>query len=205
MSFYGQKRKNWIWALIFVLLIFLHFSKIILPLENLIISSIKPGETLNTMATDAVAELKKMEKERDASAIAKVATDKQEIENQRTTHVNNVTELVKSGKIGDITINDKDKAGFLSYLFSPVKDGKTQEALDYDKLTLEQKINYSYKLFKNIKDDDTVRVAAKELQLKKLLDAKKADKTPSGGADNKDNKGFVASMSKFNMKDLKKD
>ncbi len=46
MSFYSKKRRSWIWVLIFVLILFLHFTKIILPLENLIISGIKPLASL---------------------------------------------------------------------------------------------------------------------------------------------------------------
>lgn len=172
---------------------------------NGIIGSIKPGETLNSLAADAVNSLKKIEKERDAAAIAKVADDKKELERQRTDYINNVTEVIKSGKVGDITINEKDRAAFMTYLFTPVKDGKTQEALDYEKLTLDEKLNYSFKLFKNIKDADIAATGAKELNLKQLLAAKKQQRTPEGGASNKDEKGFVSNMSKFNMKDLKKD
>ena len=172
---------------------------------NGIIGSIKPGETLNSLATDAVAALKQIEKDRNDAAVAQVAKDKLELERQNSEHINNVTNLVKSGKIGEISINEKDRAAFMSYLFTPVKDGKTQEALDYDKLTLEQKLSYSFRLFKNIKDGDIAAAGAKELNLKKLMDAKKADKTPEGGADSKDGKGFVSNMNKFNMKDLKKD
>lgn len=42
MSFYSKKRKSWVWIIIFILIIFLHVTKIILPLENLVINGIKP-------------------------------------------------------------------------------------------------------------------------------------------------------------------
>ncbi|MEI6835593.1 MAG: rod shape-determining protein MreC [Candidatus Falkowbacteria bacterium] len=42
MAFYSKKNKNWIWALAFSLVIFLHFTKILAPLENLAIFSAKP-------------------------------------------------------------------------------------------------------------------------------------------------------------------
>ena len=42
MAFYSKKNKNWIWALVFGLIIFLHFTRILAPLENLAISAVKP-------------------------------------------------------------------------------------------------------------------------------------------------------------------
>ena len=42
MAFYGKKKKNWLWAVAIVLVIFLHFIKVLSPLENLAISAVKP-------------------------------------------------------------------------------------------------------------------------------------------------------------------
>lgn len=42
MAFYGRKNKSWWWAVILVLVFFLHFIKVLAPLENLAISTIKP-------------------------------------------------------------------------------------------------------------------------------------------------------------------
>lgn len=42
MSFYVRKNKNWWWPLIFVLILIFHFTKILSPLENLAISTVKP-------------------------------------------------------------------------------------------------------------------------------------------------------------------
>lgn len=42
MAFYNQKKRTWLWALIVVVLIFLHFLKVLAPIENLVINSVKP-------------------------------------------------------------------------------------------------------------------------------------------------------------------
>jgi len=42
MAFYGKKKKSWLWAVAVVLVIFLHFIKVLSPLENAAISTIKP-------------------------------------------------------------------------------------------------------------------------------------------------------------------
>lgn len=42
MAFYDKKNKSWVWGLIFALIIILHFIKVLTPLENLAISTIKP-------------------------------------------------------------------------------------------------------------------------------------------------------------------
>ena len=42
MAFYSKKNKNWIWGLTFILIVFLHFTKILAPIENLAMSAINP-------------------------------------------------------------------------------------------------------------------------------------------------------------------
>ena len=42
MAFYGKKNKNWLWAVIFGLIVILHFTKVLAPLENLATTAIKP-------------------------------------------------------------------------------------------------------------------------------------------------------------------
>lgn len=167
-----------------------------------IASTIKPGETLNTMAANAVEELKKIEKDRNAAAVATITAEKQAKDQARIEHINNVTKLVKSGKLSNININDKDQEGFLAYLFTPVKDGKTQEMLDYEKLTTEQNLYYSYKMFKKIDDTTTAAAVAKSMKLKDLLSKKKPEKTGSSSTD-KDAKGFVNNMNDFSLSDVK--
>lgn len=46
MAFYNKKNKNYLWLIILVLIIILHFTKVIRPLENLVISGIKPLASL---------------------------------------------------------------------------------------------------------------------------------------------------------------
>ena len=42
MAFYSKKNKSWLWVVIFGFIVILHFTKALLPLENLAISAIKP-------------------------------------------------------------------------------------------------------------------------------------------------------------------
>lgn len=42
MAFYARKNKNWWWVIVLISLVFLHFTKLLAPLENLAISSVKP-------------------------------------------------------------------------------------------------------------------------------------------------------------------
>ena len=42
MAFYGKKNKSWIWPLVFILIIFLHLTKVLVPVENVAISVVKP-------------------------------------------------------------------------------------------------------------------------------------------------------------------
>ena len=42
MAFYGKKNKKWWWGIAFVSLIILHLVKILVPIENLAISAVKP-------------------------------------------------------------------------------------------------------------------------------------------------------------------
>jgi rod shape-determining protein MreC len=42
MAFYGKKNKSWLWIIIFGVIVILHFTKVLFPLENLAISTIKP-------------------------------------------------------------------------------------------------------------------------------------------------------------------
>ncbi len=42
MAFYSKKNKNWMWGFIFILIVVLHFTKVLSPLENLAVSVVKP-------------------------------------------------------------------------------------------------------------------------------------------------------------------
>ena len=42
MAFYGKKKKSWLWIVAFGLIIVLHFTKVLKPLENLAVSTVKP-------------------------------------------------------------------------------------------------------------------------------------------------------------------
>lgn len=42
MAFYAKKKRTWLWAVAFVLVIFLHFIKVLSPIENLAINTVKP-------------------------------------------------------------------------------------------------------------------------------------------------------------------
>ena len=45
MAFYGKKKKTWLWPVAFVLVIFLHFIKVLAPIENLAVSTVRPLAT----------------------------------------------------------------------------------------------------------------------------------------------------------------
>ena len=42
MAFYARKNRSWMWAVAAVVVIFLHFIKVLAPLENLTIQTVKP-------------------------------------------------------------------------------------------------------------------------------------------------------------------
>ena len=42
MAFYGKKNRSWWWAIVFGLILFLHFIRVLVPLENLAVGAVKP-------------------------------------------------------------------------------------------------------------------------------------------------------------------
>jgi len=89
----------------------------------------------------------------------------QESEKQRQEKVDNywksVNDTVASGKIKNLSIPDKDKGGFLSYVSEPVdKNGNTKEILDASKEEVDTKLLISYIRYKGFKMDDFINSKA---------------------------------------------
>lgn len=61
---------------------------------------------------------------------------------------NSVNTTVKNGKLGNINIPLPEREGFLSYLSSPVQNGKSQDMLDAEKDTVESDLLMSYLRYK---------------------------------------------------------
>ena len=107
------------------------------------------ANALNEATTEALKELATNKQAIDKENQIKLKQQQEEEARRVTEYWNEMKTLVNKGTISDtLTIPEKDKEGFFRYLSAPVKNGLSQDMIDEDSITQEERLMLSYIRYK---------------------------------------------------------
>ena len=126
-------------------------------------------ETITSTAADAIITLKQISEEkaveRENAYKAQQLAQEQEVDK----YWNEVSSVIKGGKIKDITIPDAEKDGFFKYLAVPINSkGESQEMLDVEEEDTDFNLMISYLRYKKYDLSKLVTARAKVNKLDEL-------------------------------------
>lgn len=148
------------------------------------LESYKSAVLLEGEAKSALKVLKKRDESRQQEMLRQ--QEEEAIASQREYQelISSTQNIVKKGVLQNVQIPEKEKKGFVDFLFAPVdKTGKTKRDVSRETLTLEQKLELEYLVYKGMKLNDLI-VAKKQTQdlshLRKNADKENAQQQRSG-------------------------
>ena len=106
-------------------------------------------EDYNIEVAQSLTVLDENQTKRKESLEAQLNQKKADEEKELANYWNTITNTVKNGKISNINIPILEREAFLSYLTTPVKDGKSKDILDAESDDAEFDLMMSYFRFKN--------------------------------------------------------
>lgn len=110
----------------------------------------------------------KILKKRQETEMEQMRLEKEREENEQKEEyqkfVSDTSEVIKKGTLANVQIPEKEKKAFLEYIFRPVdKTGRTQRELQREKLSLEQRLELEYLVYKGLNIGDVI-IAKKQTQ-----------------------------------------
>ena len=106
-------------------------------------------EDYNLEVAQNLTILSENQKQRRSEQDAELARKEQENTDALSAYWDTVTNTVKSGKLANINLPIPDREAFLSYLMTPVQDGKSKDMLDAENDDVNFDLLMSYLRFKN--------------------------------------------------------
>lgn len=158
----------------------------------------KSAAILKSEAESALKMLTKRQAQKKAESIAenerKVAEEKRMYEE----FVQSTVATINKGTLKNIQIPEKDKKAFEAFIFQPVdKQGRAARDVVREKMTLEEKLELEYLVFKGLKLSDII-VAKKTTQdlshLRKNVDKENSQSSRNGNSARKSVAGLPADM-----------
>lgn len=148
------------------------------------LESYKSAVLLEGEAKSALKVLKKRDESRQAELMRQQEEEAQASHREYQELITSTQNIVKKGVLQNVQIPEKEKKGFIDFLFAPVdKTGKTKRDVSRETLTLEQKLELEYLVYKGMKLSDLI-TAKKQTQdlshLRKNADKENAQQQRNG-------------------------
>lgn len=112
---------------------------------------------LDSETEEALSVLQGFEDKKTESRQAELDAKVQEQQRQDEEYWGTVNNTIKSGKLENFNIPDKEKEKFFNYLAIPIKDNKSQDMLDREKSTLEGRLKEAYYRYKGGDFTDSIK------------------------------------------------
>ena len=126
-------------------------------------------EALTQAAADAILTLKQVSEDTKVQRENEYKIKQQEEAKNLEAYWNNVNSVITNGKLKDINIPNVEKDDFFKYLALPINSkGESQEMIDADKESDEDRLLLSYLRFKKFNLNDLVNLKAKTNRLEQL-------------------------------------
>ena len=126
-------------------------------------------EALTQAAADAIITLKQVSEDAKAEREREYQLNQQKEAQALEEYWNNVNSVITNGKLKDINIPNAEKDDFFKYLAVPINSkGESQEMIDAEKESEEDRLLLSYLRFKKFNLNDLVNLKAKTNRLEQL-------------------------------------
>ena len=126
-------------------------------------------EALTQAAADAIITLKQVSEDAKAEREKEYQLNQQKEAQALEEYWNNVNSVITNGKLKDINIPNAEKDDFFKYLAVPINSkGESQEMIDAEKESEEDRLLLSYLRFKKFNLNDLVNLKAKTNRLEQL-------------------------------------
>ena len=126
-------------------------------------------EALTQAAADAILTLKQVSEDAKVQRENEYKIKQQNEAKELETYWNNVNSVITNGKLKDINIPNAEKDDFFKYLAVPINSkGESQEMIDAEKESEEDRLLLSYLRFKKFNLNDLVNLKAKTNRLEQL-------------------------------------
>ena len=126
-------------------------------------------EALTQAAADAIITLKQVSEDAKAEREREYQLNQQKEAQALEEYWNNVNSVITNGKLKDINIPNAEKEDFFKYLAVPINSkGESQEMIDAEKESEEDRLLLSYLRFKKFNLNDLVNLKAKTNRLEQL-------------------------------------
>ena len=126
-------------------------------------------EALTQAAADAIITLKQVSEDAKAQREREYQLNQQKEAQALEEYWNNVNSVITNGKLKDINIPNAEKEDFFKYLAVPINSkGESQEMIDAEKESEEDRLLLSYLRFKKFNLNDLVNLKAKTNRLEQL-------------------------------------
>ena len=126
-------------------------------------------EALTQAAADAILTLKQVSEDAKAEREREYQLNQQKEAQALEEYWNNVNSVITNGKLKDINIPNAEKDDFFKYLAVPINSkGESQEMIDAEKESEEDRLLLSYLRFKKFNLNDLVNLKAKTNRLEQL-------------------------------------
>jgi hypothetical protein len=115
--------------------------------------------------SEAALKILKKRQENETEQMRREREEAERLQNEEYNRfVANTSEVIKKGTLANVQIPEKEKKAFLEFIFRPVdKTGRTQRELQREKLSLEQRLELEYLVYKGLNIGDVI-VAKKQTQ-----------------------------------------
>ena len=134
-----------------------------------LIKNYETAGILFTQAKMALPTLVKLKENQKQKQLQEQQQQRQVMEQQQQQYLQEVQQTVQKGQLRDIKLSEADTKSFQNWLFKPVtKDGKTQRAIDREKLSLEDKLALEYLVHKGFNISSLVTAKAQTLNVQKF-------------------------------------
>jgi len=126
--------------------------------------------TSKGLLTTAIAGLKKWQSDKVAAETQEVQAQLAAQETKQKAHWDNVKSIVTNGKLKDINIPDVEKDKFFAYIAYTADENRkvSQAALEYEALSLEDKIAIDYLIYKKFDFDTLIKSRVAQEQVNRL-------------------------------------
>jgi len=160
-------------------------------------------EDYNTEVMTNASVLKEQQKQKQIN-IDKQLKEKEIKEQQETEkYWNTVTNTIKNGKLSNINIPLAEREAFLSYILTPVSDGKSKDMLDAEKEDINSDLLMSYLRYKNNDISALARNIAQTQKVEGLRERmaknNKRNTSSDKGKTTKTQNDYIPSMNEINF------
>lgn len=130
---------------------------------------IEDSGEVNQQYEEAITGLRQWQEEQEQSEAAAASAAQEARRNEQIQYWKGIESTIMGNKIEGLSLPAAEQKEFFAYLKDPVKDGKSQRAIDFENLPIEQRLKFEYFLYKGMNPAAIAAVAKATANAEKTL------------------------------------